>query len=87
LLGTKPTILFFYFVLGFSASKVIEILEAYEGTLDDDYPPDNERCEHSEMLLYKVRVPFSAQLSVSKWRSCQFLEFAELVVGGNCLHL
>ncbi|KAJ8427132.1 hypothetical protein Cgig2_033942 [Carnegiea gigantea] len=38
----------------FSASKAIEILEAYEGTLDDDYPPENERCEHSEMLLYKV---------------------------------
>lgn len=37
-----------------SASKAIDILEAYEGTLDDDYPPDNERCEHGEMLLYKV---------------------------------
>lgn len=37
-----------------NASKAIEILEAYEGTLDDDYPPDNERCEHSEMLLYKI---------------------------------
>lgn len=34
--------------------KAIEILEAYEGTLEDDYPPDNERCEHGEMLLYKV---------------------------------
>ncbi|CAJ1955176.1 unnamed protein product [Sphenostylis stenocarpa] len=32
----------------------IEILEAYEGTLEDDYPPDNERCEHGEMLLYKI---------------------------------
>jgi len=29
-------------------------LEAYEGTLEDDYPPDNERYEHGEMLLYKV---------------------------------
>ncbi|CAN1836317.1 N-terminal acetyltransferase A complex auxiliary subunit NAA15 [Linum perenne] len=37
-----------------SASKAIDILEAYEGTLEDDYPPDNERCEHGEMLLYKV---------------------------------
>ncbi|CAI0474475.1 unnamed protein product [Linum tenue] len=37
-----------------SASKAVEILEAYEGTLEDDYPPDNERCEHGEMLLYKV---------------------------------
>ncbi|GAB4842023.1 N-alpha-acetyltransferase 16, NatA auxiliary subunit [Ancistrocladus abbreviatus] len=40
--------------LNSNASKAIEILEAYEGTLEDDYPPDNERCEHSEMLLYKV---------------------------------
>lgn len=39
---------------GCSALKAIEILEAYEGTLEDDYPPDNERCEHSEMVLYKV---------------------------------
>lgn len=37
-----------------SPSKAIEILEAYEGTLEDDYPPENERCEHGEMLLYKV---------------------------------
>jgi hypothetical protein len=37
-----------------SSSKAIEVLEAYEGTLEDDYPPDNERYEHSEMLLYKV---------------------------------
>ncbi|KAL0441577.1 UNVERIFIED_CONTAM: N-terminal acetyltransferase A complex auxiliary subunit NAA15 [Sesamum radiatum] len=35
-------------------SKAVDILEAYEGTLEDDYPPDNERCEHGEMLLYKV---------------------------------
>jgi peptide alpha-N-acetyltransferase len=34
--------------------KAIEILEAYEGTLEDDYPPESERCEHGEMLLYKV---------------------------------
>lgn len=38
-----------------SGSKAIEILEAYEGTLEDDYPPENERCEHGEMLLYKVK--------------------------------
>lgn len=37
-----------------SGSKAVEILEAYEGTLEDDYPPENERCEHGEMLLYKV---------------------------------
>ncbi|KAF5739129.1 acetyltransferase-related family protein [Tripterygium wilfordii] len=36
------------------ASKAVDILEAYEGTLENDYPPDNERCEHGEMLLYKV---------------------------------
>ncbi|GMH15945.1 hypothetical protein Nepgr_017786 [Nepenthes gracilis] len=40
--------------LNSNASKAIEILGAYEGTLEDDYPPDNECCEHSEMLLYKV---------------------------------
>lgn len=39
-----------------SSSKAIEVLEAYEGTLEDDYPPDNERYEHSEMLLYKVHI-------------------------------
>lgn len=42
------------FLLSISALKAVEILEAYEGTLEDDYPPDNERCEHGEMLLYKV---------------------------------
>ncbi|KAJ6706330.1 hypothetical protein OIU79_010889 [Salix purpurea] len=40
--------------LNSDGSKAVEILEAYEGTLDDDYPPDNERCEHGEMLLYKI---------------------------------
>ncbi|XP_027125429.1 N-terminal acetyltransferase A complex auxiliary subunit NAA15 [Coffea arabica] len=40
--------------LNSNGSKAIEILEAYEGTLDDDHPPDNERCEHGEMLLYKI---------------------------------
>ncbi|KAI9107443.1 hypothetical protein K1719_021480 [Acacia pycnantha] len=39
--------------LNSNASKAVEILEAYEGTLDD-YPPENERCEHGEMLLYKI---------------------------------
>lgn len=37
-----------------SASKAVEILEAYEGTLEDDYPPENELIEHTEMILYKV---------------------------------
>ncbi|KAG4961581.1 hypothetical protein JHK87_038214 [Glycine soja] len=40
--------------LNSNASKAIEILEAYEGTLEDDYPPENEWCEHGEMLLYKI---------------------------------
>ncbi|BBG99035.1 tetratricopeptide repeat-containing protein [Prunus dulcis] len=40
--------------LNANALKAVEILEAYEGTLEDDYPPDNERCEHGEMLLYKI---------------------------------
>ncbi|KAB2061400.1 hypothetical protein ES319_A10G082800v1 [Gossypium barbadense] len=40
--------------LNSNGAKAVEILEAYEGTLEDDYPPDNERCEHGEMLLYKI---------------------------------
>ncbi|KAA8541839.1 hypothetical protein F0562_022991 [Nyssa sinensis] len=40
--------------LNSNPSKAVDILEAYEGTLEDDYPPDNERCEHGEMLLYKI---------------------------------
>ncbi|CAN4086801.1 unnamed protein product [Withania somnifera] len=40
--------------LNSNGSKALDILEAYEGTLDDDYPPENERCEHGEMLLYKI---------------------------------
>lgn len=47
-----------------SSSKAIEVLEAYEGTLEDDYPPENERYEHGEMLLYKVHFsPFSERAS------------------------
>ncbi|KAD6794662.1 hypothetical protein E3N88_05558 [Mikania micrantha] len=40
--------------LNSNAPKAIDILEAYEGTLEDDYPPESERCEHGEMLLYKI---------------------------------
>eukprot|EP00252_Welwitschia_mirabilis_P024175 TRINITY_DN7068_c0_g2_i1.p1 TRINITY_DN7068_c0_g2~~TRINITY_DN7068_c0_g2_i1.p1 ORF type:complete len:915 (+),score=223.86 TRINITY_DN7068_c0_g2_i1:244-2988(+) len=40
--------------LNANPKKASEILEAYEGTLEEDYPPDNERYEHSEMLLYKI---------------------------------
>ncbi|CAK9185644.1 unnamed protein product [Ilex paraguariensis] len=40
--------------LNSNGSKAIDILEAYEGTLEDDHPPFNERCEHGEMLLYKI---------------------------------
>ncbi|KAJ6846813.1 N-alpha-acetyltransferase 15, NatA auxiliary subunit [Iris pallida] len=40
--------------LNSNCSKAVEILEAYEGTLEDDYPPDSERYEHGEMLLYKI---------------------------------
>lgn len=43
-----------------SGSKAVDILQAYEGTLEDDYPPDNERCEHGEMLLYKVAGSFDS---------------------------
>ncbi|XP_041015237.1 N-terminal acetyltransferase A complex auxiliary subunit NAA15-like [Juglans microcarpa x Juglans regia] len=52
--------------LNSNASKAVEILEAYEGTLEDDHPPDNERCEHGEMLLYKI----------SLLEECGFLERA-----------
>ncbi|XP_054780872.1 N-terminal acetyltransferase A complex auxiliary subunit NAA15-like isoform X1 [Prosopis cineraria] len=52
--------------LNSNASKAVEILEAYEGTLEDDYPPENERCEHGEMLLYKI----------SLLEECGFLERA-----------
>lgn len=40
--------------LNSNASKAVDILEAYEGTLEDDYPPENECREHGEMLLYKI---------------------------------
>ncbi|TYI60111.1 hypothetical protein E1A91_D10G082800v1 [Gossypium mustelinum] len=52
--------------LNSNGAKAVEILEAYEGTLEDDYPPDNERCEHGEMLLYKI----------SLLEECGFLERA-----------
>lgn len=56
-----------YFVLTLlciSGSKAVDILQAYEGTLEDDYPPDNERCEHGEMLLYKVASSISSTCSM-----------------------
>uniref|UniRef100_A0A7N0RHA1 Uncharacterized protein n=1 Tax=Kalanchoe fedtschenkoi TaxID=63787 RepID=A0A7N0RHA1_KALFE len=40
--------------LNSNGTKAVEILEAYEGTLEDDYPPYGERCEHGELMLYKV---------------------------------
>ncbi|KAG6425966.1 hypothetical protein SASPL_110177 [Salvia splendens] len=40
--------------LNSNGPKAVDILQAYEGTLEDDYPPDNERIEHGEMLLYKI---------------------------------
>ncbi|PKU72316.1 peptide alpha-N-acetyltransferase [Dendrobium catenatum] len=45
-------------------SEAIDILDAYEGTLEDDYPPENERCEHGEMLLYKIVLIFSNPVDV-----------------------
>lgn len=48
----------FYFFTGivviFRPDMAVNILNAYEGTLEEDFPPDSERYEHSEMLLYKV---------------------------------
>jgi peptide alpha-N-acetyltransferase len=46
------------YCVGFSPSMAVKILEAYEGTLEEDSPPDNERYEHSEMLLYKVSTEY-----------------------------
>ncbi|WOL15048.1 N-alpha-acetyltransferase 15, NatA auxiliary subunit isoform X1 [Canna indica] len=40
--------------LNSNASKAINILEAYEGILEDNYPRDSERYEHGEILLYKI---------------------------------
>lgn len=61
-----------------SASKAIDILEAYEGTLDDDYPPDNERCEHGEMLLYKV-IPMRHSVGVLFFLSSPLMGCLELI--------
>ncbi|KAJ8637710.1 hypothetical protein MRB53_011977 [Persea americana] len=52
--------------LNSNGSNAIEILEAFERTLEDDYPPENERFEHGEMLLYKI----------SLLEECGFLERA-----------
>lgn len=40
--------------LNSNPKQAAEVLEAYEKTLEEDYPPENERYEHSEMLLYKI---------------------------------
>nr|XP_024371729.1 N-terminal acetyltransferase A complex auxiliary subunit NAA15-like isoform X2 [Physcomitrium patens] len=37
-------------------AMAVSILDAYEGTLEEDFPPESERYEHSEMLLYKATV-------------------------------
>ncbi|XP_024374282.1 N-terminal acetyltransferase A complex auxiliary subunit NAA15 isoform X1 [Physcomitrium patens] len=37
-------------------AMAVNILDAYEGTLEEDFPPESERYEHSEMLLYKATV-------------------------------
>lgn len=59
LLCCSTYLLLFYGLFICSAAKALDILEAYEGTLEDDYPPDSERCEHGEMLLYKVYIWFA----------------------------
>jgi peptide alpha-N-acetyltransferase len=45
-----------FYGVGFNLSMAFKILEAYEGTLEKDSPIDNERYEHSEMLIYKVNM-------------------------------
>ncbi|XP_020402847.2 N-terminal acetyltransferase A complex auxiliary subunit NAA15 [Zea mays] len=52
--------------LNSDSSKAVEVLEAYEGTLEDDYPPENERYEHNEMLLYKYDRHFAAKYELGK---------------------
>ncbi len=42
--------------VGFSPSMAVKILEAYEGTLEEYSPTNNERYEHSEMFLSKVNM-------------------------------
>lgn len=49
-------------VVGSSPRMAVNILEAYEGTLEEDFPPVSERYEHSEMLLYKVLEASSSSL-------------------------
>uniref|UniRef100_A0A804NRN5 Uncharacterized protein n=1 Tax=Zea mays TaxID=4577 RepID=A0A804NRN5_MAIZE len=44
----------------------VEVLEAYEVTLEDDYPLENERYEHNEMLLYKYNRHFTAKYELGK---------------------
>lgn len=34
----------------------VKVLEAYEGTLEEEYPPPSERFEHNELVLYKVLI-------------------------------
>uniref|UniRef100_A0A804REC0 Arf-GAP domain-containing protein n=2 Tax=Zea mays TaxID=4577 RepID=A0A804REC0_MAIZE len=52
--------------LNSDSSKAVEVLEAYEGTLEDDYPPENERYEHNDMLLYKYDRHFAAKYELGK---------------------
>lgn len=56
--------------LNSNASKAIDILEAYEGTLEDDYPPESERYEHGEMLLYKISLWRNVGYLTEHWRKC-----------------
>jgi hypothetical protein len=45
-----------FYGVGFSPSMAIKILEAYEGTLEEYSPTNNERYDHNEMFLYKVNM-------------------------------
>ncbi|KAH0920507.1 hypothetical protein HID58_028167 [Brassica napus] len=71
--------------LNSNASKAVEILEAFEGTLEDDYPPENELCEHTEMILYKVSLleesgAFDKALEELHKKESKIVTFLKLIV-------
>ncbi|XP_071691974.1 N-terminal acetyltransferase A complex auxiliary subunit NAA15-like [Rutidosis leptorrhynchoides] len=83
--------------LNSNALKAIDILEAYEGTLEDDYPPESERFEHGEMLLYKISLLEECRLFEKALKELRRREYkivdklsykeeeASLLVKLNCL--
>lgn len=50
----------------------VQILTAYEGTLEDEIPPPSEKYEHSEMLLYKVSSAIIAEQHIAYSPCCTY---------------